>query len=102
MKKIPFTAVLLSVFSSLVIAQPQSQNPSSSGETRPRVTQPASAQTASPEPKVRPDAENNDPSAKGTIVGNKPESRPLAAGPSATERHVEPLAASSRVLSPPQ
>ncbi len=102
MKKIPFAAALLSIFSSLAIAQPQTQNPSTSGETRPRVTQPVPAPTVSPDPKVRPEGENNDPSAKGTIVGNKPESRPLAAGPSATERRVEPLAAASRVLSPPQ
>jgi hypothetical protein len=39
---------------------------------------------------------------EGTIVGNKSESRPPAAGPAAIERRVDPLAAGSLLLSPPQ
>ena len=38
----------------------------------------------------------------GIVVGSKPEVRPQAAGPAATERRVEPAAAGSLLMSPPQ
>ena len=39
---------------------------------------------------------------QGVVVGTKLETRPEVAGPAATERRADPLAAASRVLSPPQ
>ena len=102
MKKDFFAPVLLLVCSSLAAAQtqPQPKNPPSSSESRPRVVSPAPSPSI-PNVKVETDSETvNAP--KGTIVGSKPESRPPVAGPTATERHAEPLAAASRVLSPPQ
>ena len=38
----------------------------------------------------------------GIVVGSKPEVRPQVAGPAATERRVEPAAAGSLLMSPPQ
>ena len=104
MKKDFFAPVLLLVCSSLASAQtqPQPKNPPSSSESRPRVVSPAPSPSI-PSVKVETDSEINEVNApKGTIVGSKPESRPPVAGPTATERHAEPLAAASRVLSPPQ
>jgi hypothetical protein len=54
-------------------------------------------------PKPVSDSEEDElTSPQGTIVGSKPESRPLVAGPAATERRAEPLGGASRLLSPPQ
>ena len=95
MKKILFAPALLLISTSLAVAQTRTEpkNPQT-GETRPRVIVPA-------EPQATPDAAAAD-APKATIVGTKPENRPQVAGPTATERRPEPLAAASRVLSPPQ
>ena len=64
---------------------------------------PGPERTAPPEPQSLSDSEESEPNTtEGVIVGNKPESRPRVAGPAATDRRAEPLAAGSRVLSPPQ
>jgi hypothetical protein len=47
-------------------------------------------------------SDESEDAAQGAIVGSKPEGRPLVAGPAATERRADSLAAASRVLSPPQ
>ncbi|HSS22146.1 MAG TPA: hypothetical protein VLL54_18900 [Pyrinomonadaceae bacterium] len=39
---------------------------------------------------------------QGVVVGTKPETRPEAAGPAATERHGEAFDANARILTPPQ
>ncbi|MDQ1727968.1 MAG: hypothetical protein QOD33_93 [Pyrinomonadaceae bacterium] len=77
---------------------PQTQDPLPNSETRPRTI-------ASPVVVKRPVAETeNVPPASplGTTVGTKPETRPLVAGPAATERHAEPLPAAALLMSPPQ
>jgi hypothetical protein len=67
---------------------------------------PAPGQTSPSKPRPSGESEDADEpeqaEPKGTIVGNKSETRPPAAGPTATERRVEPLAAGSMLLSPPQ
>ncbi len=90
-----FLPILLIASASL--ATPQTQNPpkspSSNGESRPRVIAPS-------QPVESETIEASTP--KATIVGNKPDPRPPLAGPNATERHAESLAAATRVLTPPQ
>lgn len=83
----------------------QTQSPAPSQETRPRTVSPASTagkpSASRPQPVAEPEnAEQALP--PGTVVGTKPEARPSAAGPAAIERRVEPTAAASLLLSPPQ
>ncbi len=100
MKRITLAAFLLTVSFPFGVAQaqtPQTQNPV---ETRPAMVTPRLPATV---PKPESNLENNDDkAAHGVVVGTAPDSRPEAAGPAATERHVEPLAASARLLTPPQ
>ena len=61
------------------------------------------APPAQPEqrPVTKPESTEPDVS-QDVVVGTKPEGRPQVAGPAATERLVEPAAAGSLLLSPPQ
>jgi hypothetical protein len=107
MKRITVAALLLASMS-LAGAQaqtPQTTNPSPPTESRPRTISPVTAPLPVATPRataeiVSDDVEETTPQA--TVVGTKPERRPEVAGPAATERRPEPLAASARVLSPPQ
>ncbi|MGH9871183.1 MAG: hypothetical protein ACRD9S_01815 [Pyrinomonadaceae bacterium] len=103
MKRISLAGLLVTAIS-LAGAQAQTQPTETSSpnvETRPRLTQPAPAQRSSPQP--APEGEDADtPPAPGVVVGTMPDGRPEAAGPAATERHGDPLAAGARSLSPPQ
>jgi hypothetical protein len=111
MKRTSLAAFFLVIAISFVSVQAQSpqssptQNPSPNPEARPRVgsTSAAPNQPLPLAPRSVPDsreAETGVP--QGSIVGNKADARPPAAGPAATERRVEPLAAGSLLLSPPQ
>jgi hypothetical protein len=106
MKRISFAALLLVIACSLAAAQtqaPQTKTPSPSPEPWPRVSAPLAPIARPAERQSVPDSEENEvTSPQGTVVGSKPESRPQVGGPAATERRPEPLAASARVLSPPQ
>lgn len=78
----------------------QPQEPSPNSETRPRTVSSPPVQAPPEKPAQRPVTEPEvEP---GVVVGTKPESRPQVAGPAATERLVEPAAAASLLLSPPQ
>jgi hypothetical protein len=94
MKLSLFLPILLVASASLATGQTQNPPKSpSNGESRPRVITPSQPV----------DSETNEVTTpKATIVGNKPDNRPPVAGPNATERHAESLAAESRVLTPPQ
>ena len=64
-------------------------------------------QTKSPSPRPEPRAEresedNEAPTPQRVVLGTRVASQKEAAGPAATERHGDPLAASARILSPPQ
>jgi len=114
MKRTSLAGSLFVLALSLAAAQAQSpqsrptQNPSPSPDARTRsgttVTvqvRPSPASPPAPRSVANPeDTEESEP--QGTIVGNKSESRPPAVGPAATERRIEPLAAGSLLLSPPQ
>ena len=81
------------------------QSPSPVLETRPRIFSPAPTrgQPAAPRQRAEADSPSSDEGLpQGTVVGRKPETRPQVAGPAATERRVEPAAAGSLLLSPPQ
>jgi hypothetical protein len=65
----------------------QTQDTSPNPETRPRTVSPTPSEPAA---------------AQGVVVGTAPDTRPAEAGPAATERRVEPAAAGSSLLSPPQ
>jgi hypothetical protein len=83
----------------------QNQEPSPNSETRPRTVSspPVQAPPAKPEQPPVTEPEGNEPALpQGVVVGTKPESRPQVAGPAATERRVEPAAAGSLLMSPPQ
>jgi len=83
----------------------QTQDASPNSETRPRTISPTPLQTppAKPEPRPLAEPESIEPAARqGVVIGTTPESRPPEAGPAATERRVEPAAAGSSLLSPPQ
>jgi len=66
---------------------PPTQSPSPSASVRRPVAEPESTEQAPPQ---------------GIVVGTKPEVRPRVVGPFATERRVEPAAAGSLLMSPPQ
>jgi hypothetical protein len=103
MKRISLAGLLVFAIS-LAGAQAQTlptPNPSPNVETRPRLVQPVMTPRSIP-PSV-PETEDNDAtSAPGAVVGTLPDARPEEAGPAATERHGDPLAAGPRILSPPQ
>src|SRR5258708_3615510 len=82
----------------------QTQSPSPSEATRPRVVSPpqfpgqgVSQRGTAAKPKA---TEQSLP--LGVVVGTKPEVRQEAAGPAATERRVEAVPAASMLMSPPQ
>ena len=108
MKRTSLAGLWLVVALSLAGAQaqtPQNRNPSPSPETRPRVyaTAPATGQRSNPEPQPELESEDNEaPRPERVVLGTRVASQPEAAGPAATERHGDPLAASARILSPPQ
>jgi hypothetical protein len=117
MKKTSLAGLLLVITISLAGAQAQSPQSSStpntwsSSQTRPRATStaPAQGKTAPSAPRSAAESKNTgeteetDPTMpQGAVVGNKPEARSPVAGPAATERRVEPLAAGALLLSPPQ
>lgn len=110
MKRNSLAASVIIVF---LVADAQAQEPemrptpSSSPilETRPRIFSPAPTQGQPSAPQQRPEADSRSSDEglpQGTVVGRKPETRPQVAGPAATERRVEPAAAGSLLLSPPQ
>jgi hypothetical protein len=83
----------------------QTQEPLPNSETRPRTVSspPVQAPPAKPEQPPVTEPEGDEPALpQGVVVGTKPESRPEVAGPAATERRVEPAAAGSLLMSPPQ
>src|SRR6185436_2425416 len=108
MKRISFAALSLVISVTSAQAQtPETKNPLPPSESRPRIFAPAPEQVAPAPARPRPEdpadvEEAGPPVPQGTIVGTQPERRPEVAGPTATERRPEPLAASARVLSPPQ
>jgi len=84
---------------------PPTKNTSPTPEQRPRLTSKPTptVQRSLPEPKSELESEDtNATTPHGVVVGTRPDSLPEAAGPAAIERHGEPLAASARILSPPQ
>jgi len=83
----------------------QNQEPSPNSETRPRTVSspPVQAPPAKPEQPPVTEPEGDEPALpQDLVVGTKPESRPQVAGPAATECRVEPAAAGSLLMSPPQ
>jgi hypothetical protein len=105
MKRFSLVALLLVISLAGVQAQkPQTQNPSPDRESRPRIvsTAPAIPAPTVPLPKTVPASDDVEDAPQGVVVGTKPESRPEVAGPAATERRSEPLAASAGILLPPQ
>ena len=104
MKKISLAGLLAFAISLAAQAQtPPTQTPSPNLETRPRLitTAPAPGQRSSPQ--TAPEAEEGGVTTpQAAVVGTIPDSRPDVAGPAATERHGDPLAAGARSLTPPQ
>ncbi len=104
MKRTSLAGLLLVVAISLAGAQAQTtqtKSPWPSSEPRPRVG--SSVQPAPREPQAVPESEDNElTTPPKVVVGARPNSQPEAAGPTATERHAGPLAASARILTPPQ
>ncbi len=103
MKRISLAGLLVFAIS-LAAAQaqtPPTQTSSPNLETRPRLITTPPGQRSNPQ--VVPETEDSDaPTAQGAVVGTVPDGRPDVAGPTATERHGEPLAAGARSLTPPQ
>ena len=105
MKTISLAGLVLVTSVSFAGAQAQTptKHPSPSPEQRSRTTTPPSVPRSIPEPKSELESDDNEATTpQGVVVGTKPDSQPEAAGPAATERHSEPLAASVRILSPSQ
>lgn len=106
MKKTSLAGFLFVIAISLAGAQaqtPPTKAPSPSPEARPGAGSTARPIPGQPAPRSTAESEDSEDSEpQGVIVGNKPEARPPAAGPAATERRIEPLAASALLLSPPQ
>lgn len=113
MKRISLAALLLVIATFLAGAQAQTpqtrptrQSPQPSNpEARPRTTSPARTQipSSASDPRSVPAAEETEPTGpQGVVVGTRPESRPQVAGPATTERRVEPAAAASLLMTPPQ
>ena len=102
MKRISLAGLFV-VAISLAAAQaqtPPTQTSSPNLETRPRLTTPPGQRSY---PQVLPETEDSDAATpQGAVVGTVPDGRPDVAGPTATERHGEPLAAGGRSLTPPQ
>jgi len=104
MKRISPVSFLIVIAASLAVVEAQTtqtKNPLPSSETRPRTVSPAPQQPSLPSESQSTDSEEYD-RPEETIVGRKPGSPSQVAGPAATERRVEPLAAAARLLSPPQ
>jgi len=103
MKRISLAGLLVFAIS-LAAAQaqtPPTQTSSPNQETRPRLITTPPGQRSYPQ--VVPETEDSDAATpQGAVVGTVPDGRPDVAGPTATERHGEPLAASARSLTPPQ
>jgi hypothetical protein len=103
MKRISLAGLLV-IAISLAAAQgqtPPTQTPSPGMETRPRLSQPQPGQRS--DPQSEPAAQEDDAAApRVVVVGTVPDTSPEVAGPTATERHGDPLAAGARLLSPPQ
>lgn len=103
MKRISLAGLLVFAIS-LAAAQaqtPPTQTSSPNLETRPRLITTPPGQRSNPQ--VVPETEDSDaPTSQGAVVGTVPDGRPDVAGPTATERHGEPLAAGARSLTPPQ
>ncbi|MEP6819127.1 MAG: hypothetical protein ABJA18_06305 [bacterium] len=103
MKRTSLAGLLLVIAISFAGTQaqtPPTKNPSPAPESRPRLTTaPSTAQRSMAAPESEDNKATTPP---GVVVGTRPDSQLEAAGPAATERHGEPLAASSRILSPPQ
>lgn len=103
MKRISLAGLLV-IAVSLAAAQgqtPPTQTPSPGIETRPRLSQPQPGQRS--DPQSEPAAEEDDAAApRVVVVGTVPDTSPEVAGPTATERHGDPLDAGARLLSPPQ
>jgi hypothetical protein len=108
MKKPSLAGSLLVIAISLAVAQaqtPQTRNPSPSQETRPRLnaTGSAPAPRSNRESQSEPESEDDQPTMpRGVVVGTTLDRRPEAAGPGATERRLDSLAAAPRILTPPQ
>src|SRR5678815_5771205 len=103
MKRISLAGLLVFAIS---LAATQAQMPPTQTsfpnlETRPRlITTPPGQQSY---PQVVPETEDSDAETQqGAVIGTVPDGRPEVAGPAATERHGEPLAAGARSLTPPQ
>lgn len=103
MKQISLAGLLLlAIFVAGAQAQTNpNKNPSPSPEPRVPVS-PGPSVLPRERPPV-PEADDNElTSPQGTVVGTRPDSQPEAAGPAATERRAEPVAAAARMLTPPQ
>lgn len=102
MKRISLAGLLVFAIS-LAATQaqtPPTQTSSPNLETRPRLTTPPGQRSY---PQVVPETEDSDAETQqGAVIGTVPDGRPEVAGPAATERHGEPLAAGARSLTPPQ
>jgi hypothetical protein len=103
MKRISLAGLFVFAIS-LAAAQaqtPPTQTSSPNLETRPRLITTPPGQRSNPQ--VVPETEDSDAAtSQGAVVGTVPDGRPDVAGPTATERHGEPLAAGARSLTPPQ
>jgi hypothetical protein len=106
---VPAVTLIVSCFLAAVQAQttqtqnPSSQNPSTSAGSVPNNQrhEPLAPRVTVPRPDVNLES-NQDAKPHGVVVGTTPDTMPEVAGPAATERRPEPLAASARVLTPPQ
>jgi hypothetical protein len=103
MKRISLAGLLVFAIS-LAATQaqtPPTQTSSPNLETRPRLITTPPGQRSYPQ--VVPETEDSDAETQqGAVIGTVPDGRPEVAGPAATERHGEPLAAGARSLTPPQ
>lgn len=103
MKRISLAGLLVFAIS-LAATQaqtPPTQTSSPNLETRPRLITTPPGQRSYPQ--VIPETEDSDAETQqGAVIGTVPDGRPEVAGPAATERHGEPLAAGARSLTPPQ
>jgi hypothetical protein len=104
--KIISLPALLVIATSLVGAQaqtPQTTTPTPEPDARPRIYSTGLPSAQPTAPKAQSDFDDDEVTTpQGAVVGTRPESRPEVAGPAATERKAEPLAAASRVLAPSQ
>lgn len=105
MKRTSLAALLLVLAIVPAGIRAQTQNSSPGPEARPRTTSPASGQrppSVSDRPRLAATGEAEQTEPQGVVVGTRPESRPQVAGPAATERRVQPPAAATLPMTPPQ